>query len=261
MKNIHKLLLFLTVFTGLCGSYAYAEDTSDADDSLLESYNRSMFTFNGTVDEYVMKPVAKGYRAITTDFIRRRVRNFFSNIKEPVSTVNHALQGNITESGKSAGRFLVNTTLGLLGTFDVADGWQLKKNKTGFDATMAKWCVPDGAFFVLPLLGPSTPRAAVGMAVDTTADPTYWADYYANFGNDVEKYSFYYGLTALGFISLREENLELLDSLTADSVDAYSAIKSAYLQNRLKLNVCGSEDSLAQNTSYDFDFDEEDDED
>lgn len=228
------------------------------DDSALETYNRAMFNFNTAADDYVIKPVAKGYRAVTTEFIRERVRNFFENIKEPASTINHSLQGNFADSGKSLGRFVINSTLGLLGTFDVAGGWGLPKNKTGFDATLAKWCVPDGPFIVLPLLGPSTPRATAGLAADAFADPLYWANYYATFGNDLEKYSFYYGLTALGFVSLREQNIELLDKLTANSVDVYSTVKSAYIQNRLKIGSCAGQKTESTD-SYDFDFDDEDD--
>jgi phospholipid-binding lipoprotein MlaA len=107
----------------------------------------------------------------------------------------------------------------------------------------------------LPIFGPSTPRAAVGLAGDLAAEPLTWGPYYLQFSHDAERYAFYYGLSALGFVSLREKNLELLDNLTANSVDAYTTIKSAYMQNRLKLNVCA--DKNAEPASYDFDFDEE----
>lgn len=230
------------------------------DDSALESYNRAVFKFNAAADYFVIKPVAKGYRAVTNEFVRERVHDFYANIKEPISTINHALQGNIVDSGKSLGRFLINSTLGLLGTFDVASGWGLKDNRTDFDHTLAAWCVPDGPFFMLPLLGPSTPRAATGMVADSFATPTYWADYYASFGQDWERYSFYYGITALGFISLREEKIEFLDNLTANSVDPYATIKSAYIQNRLKIGVCGKSEVSAQDAGYDFDFDDMEDE-
>ena len=229
------------------------------EDSVLESYNRGMFAVNAVFDHYIIKPLAKGYRSITNNFIRQRVRNFYENLKEPASMINHTLQGNVSESGKSVGRFAVNSTLGLLGTFDVASGWGLDKNKTGFDHTLAKWCVPDGPFVILPLIGPSTPRAAVGMAADTAADPSFWSSYYTSFSKDWEKYSFYYGITALGFISLREQNIEFLDKLTANSVDQYSTIKSAYMQNRLKLGACDTTNDTVEN-NYDFDFDDFDDE-
>lgn len=251
MKVLNKyiaLTLTALLFTDPC--------QANEDEGALESYNRAMFTFNSIADYYVIKPVAKGYRAVTNDFIRERVRNFYANIKEPASVINHTLQGNITDSGASLGRFLINSTLGLLGTFDVASGWGLANNKTDFDQTLASWCVPDGPFIVLPLVGPSTPRATAGLVADTFTNPTYWADYYATFGNNLEKYSFYYGLTALGFVSLREANIEFLDNLTANSVDPYSTIKSAYIQNRLKIGTCADKNSDSQNASYDFDFDD-----
>ena len=251
MSNKHTLTALLAATMLINASVVRAED----DNSALESYNRAMFSFNTGVDDYVLKPVAKGYRAITTEFIRERVRNFFENLKEPASMINHTLQGNLSDTGVSTGRFLVNSTLGLLGTFDVASGWGLRKNKTGLDETLAAWCAPDGPFFVLPLFGPSTPRATVGMIGDVAANPISWGPHYLQFSHDAERYAFYYGLSALGFISLREQNLELLDNLTANSVDAYTTIKSAYMQNRLKLNVCA--DKNAEPASYDFDFDEE----
>lgn len=241
------------IIIGFCGQVCAAETDNEG---ALETYNRTMFSVNQALDDYLIKPLAKGYRAVTNDFIRERVHDFFANLKEPASIINHALQGNISDSGKSGGRFLINSTLGLLGTFDVADGWGLKKNSTGFDKTLAAWCVPDGPFIMLPFLGPSTPRAAVGIIADTAAEPIYWANYYTNFGEDWEKYSFYYGISALGFISLREEKLESLDKLLADAVDSYSLIKSVYMQNRLQIGSCKSAD-LDEAPSYDFDFDEE----
>ena len=230
---------------------------AEEDEGALESYNRAMFTFNSVADHYVIKPVAKGYRAVTNSFIRERVHDFFENLKEPASMINHTLQGNFSDSGNSLGRFAINTTLGLLGTFDVAGGWGLKKNKTGFDKTLASWCVPDGPFIMLPFLGPSTPRATAGFAADAVSDPLYWANYYTHFGPDWERYTFYYGLTALGFVSVREEKIEMLDNLTANSVDPYATIKAAYIQNRLKLNACADPDAKQDENSYDFDFDEE----
>ena len=253
-KNIKSVICAVMFSLSVCFP-AHAEDEES---SVLESYNRAMFNFNSVVDHFVIKPLAKGYRAITNDFIRERVHDFYANLKEPVSMINHTLQGNLGDSGKSLGRFAINSTLGLLGTFDVASGWGLANNKTDFDKTLAKWCVPDGPFIVLPLLGPSTPRAAAGTVADTFTTPTYWVDYYTTFGEDWQKYAFYYGITALGFISLREENIEFLDNLTANSVDPYSTIKSAYIQNRLKIGSCSDKNAPKADASYDFDFEDDD---
>ena len=256
MNKFIKLFCFLGIALVMCIHSAAADD----DDSMLEGYNRAMFGFNTAADDYVIKPVAKGYRAVTTSFIRERVHNCFENLKEPASMLNHTLQGNFADSGSSFGRFAINSTLGLLGTFDVASGWGLTKNKTGFDRTLASWCVPDGPFIVLPFIGPSTPRATVGLAADTLSDPIYWADNYTHFGDKWESYSFYYGLTALGFVSVREANIELLDNLTSNSVDPYATVKAAYIQNRLKIDACADPDDKKTENSYDFDFDEEFDE-
>lgn len=256
MRRISKFLGVLLLASTFQVSPLYAQTE---DDSALESYNRAMFNFNSAADYFVIKPVAKGYRAVTNEFIRERVHDFYANLKEPVAVVNHTLQGNFADSGKSLGRFLINSTLGLLGTFDVASGWGLPNNKTDFDRTLAAWCVPDGPFFILPLVGPSTPRATAGMVADTFTGTTYWVGNLSSFGHDWERYSFYYGITALGFVSLREENIEFLDNLTANSVDPYSTIKSAYIQNRLKIGVCGKAAS-ADDAGYDFDFDDMDDE-
>jgi phospholipid-binding lipoprotein MlaA len=254
MKKLILCLLF-------CCTLAFSLPVcAEDDEGVLETYNRSMFKFNTVFDDYIAKPLAKGYRAVTNDFVRERVRNFFANLKEPGTMINHTLQGNFADTGKSGGRFLINSTLGLLGTFDVASGWGIEKNKTGLDETLAKWCVPDGPYFVLPIIGPSTPRAAVGLVGDTAADPIYWSSEFVYFSNDWEKYSFYYGLTALGFVSVREEKLELVDKLTSNSVDPYSTIKSAYMQNRLKMHVCKAKEETGQSPSYDFDFDEDFDE-
>ncbi|MBQ8672189.1 MAG: VacJ family lipoprotein [Alphaproteobacteria bacterium] len=252
MKNKIKFGIFLFALTTFFSAPLRAEEN----DGALETYNRAMFNFNSTVDYYIVKPLAKGYRAITNEFVRERVHNFFNNLKEPASTINHSLQGEFAESAKSLGRFTVNTTLGLLGTFDVASGWGINKNRTGFDETLAAWCVPDGPFVMLPFFGPSTPRATVGMAGDAAANPLYWGDYYTNFNHDWEEYSFYYGISALGFVSLREENIEFLDKLTANSVDPYTTIKSAYIQNRMKMKICGKP-AEEESASYDFDFDDE----
>ncbi len=259
MKKIFRILSYTTCLVTLLAAPVKAEEEND-DEGALESYNRAMFAVNATADYFVIKPVAKGYRAVTNDFVRERVRNFFDNMKEPISAVNHTLQGDLLDSGKSLGRFLINSTIGLLGTFDVASGWGISKNPTDFDRTLAAWCVPDGPFFILPLFGPSTPRATASMVADAYTHPVYWVGRYSSFGEDWKRYSFYYGISALGFVSLREANIEFLDNLTANSVDPYSTIKSAYIQNRLKIGVCGKKEVSAEDAGYDFDFDDMDDE-
>lgn len=221
-------------------------------DDPFEGYNRAMFSFNYQVDKYVIKPVAEGYRAVTTPFIRERVSSVIDNLKEPISAGNHLLQADPEASVKSLSRFVINSTLGLVGMFDVAEGWGLPKDKTTFNETFAKWCIPQGPFIVLPLLGPSTPRAATGMALDFVFDPVYWATYQD--ANVHDKASWGYAI-AQG-ITAREAALDILDDLERNSVDFYATMRSAYLQNQNKLK-CFNDVSKDENT-YDFDFGIED---
>ena len=193
-------------------------------DDPFEGYNRAMFSFNYQVDKYVIKPVAGNY----------------------------LLQADPEASVKSLSRFVINSTLGLVGMFDVAEGWGLPKDKTTFNETFAKWCIPQGPFIVLPLLGPSTPRAATGMALDFVFDPVYWATYQD--ANVHDKASWGYAI-AQG-ITVREAALDILDDLERNSVDFYATMRSAYLQNQSKLK-CFNDVSKDENT-YDFDFGIED---
>ena len=236
------------LFLGLGGC---ATGSMNDNNSALESYNRTMFNVNNKIDKYVVRPVAKGYRAITNEYIRTRVSNFFNNINEPVSAINHVLQGQFGSTGNNLGRFVINTTLGGVGLYDVASKMGLEKDATGFDETLATWCVPDGPFVVLPILGPSTPRAAVGFVVDSHSTPTYWG---AKESDGEDAWHVYYGLTGIKYVNLMAQNLTLLESLEEGSVDYYEAVKSTYMQNRNKLKVCGNQVVEAEG-DYDFDMD------
>ena len=213
----------------------------------LETYNRGMFKFNYQVDKYVLKPVAKGYRAVTTPYVRERVNNALANIKEPISAFNHILQGEFRESGINLSRLVINTTLGLAGMYDVAGGWGLQQSKAGFDDTLAKWCIKAGPFIVLPLFGPATPRSTVGLIVDSVTNPVYLATLNAPSGTK-DKIS--YGYTAVSVVAFRESALDLMDDLERNSVDFYTTMRSAFLQNRQNKGCFNDEG----NASYDFDF-------
>lgn len=250
---IKKSILFpamaaLIFTTASCATTGNTNPHEDNDS--LESYNRAVFKFNYQVDKYVLKPIAEGYRDITPEAVRIRISNVFLNMKEPLYFINNLLQGNFKYSGMSLSRFAINTTLGLGGMFDVAEGWGIPRENSRFDQTFAKWCIPDGPFIVLPFLGPSTPRAAVAFAFDMAADPVYWAT--LNDANVKDKISYTY--TALEAISLRAQNIELLDELERGSVDFYSTMRSAYLQNRKNMG-CHNDENVQ---TYDFDFGIED---
>ena len=234
----------LVLITTAC-STAVAQSN---DGSALETYNRAVYNFNTQFQKYILKPIAKGYRKITTPYARERISNAMLNIKEPIFAINHVLQGDPLQSGKDIARFAVNSTLGLVGTYDVAGlGWNLPREKTGFDATLTTWGVGDGPFFMLPFIGPSTPRAATGLIGDSLVNPVYWATIHdANVHDKI-----YYPYMAVNAISQYEAGMDMLDDLERNSVDFYETMKSAYMQNRR-----GKADT--DSISYDFGMDDED---
>lgn len=243
--------MVLVLASGLNG--CASTKSGSPDDTALESYNRAVFSFNNKLDTYVFRPVAKGYKKVTNEYVRNRVSDFFKNINEPVSAANHLLQGEFAKTGNNLGRFVINTTLGGVGLYDVASKVGLERAPTGFDETLATWCVPDGPFVVLPVFGPSTPRAAVGFVADGYSSPMYIV---ANESHGEDAMTVYYGLAGLKYLNLYAENVQLLESLEEGSVDYYEAMKSAYLQNRSKIRTCGK--SAEQAPEYDFDMDVED---
>lgn len=223
-----------------------SDNVSEENDGMLEAYNHGMFKFNYQFDKYVMKPLAKGYRYISNEYVRERVSNVIANMHEPISGGNHLLQGSVEDAGVSLARFTVNLTLGLGGMYDVAGGWGLKKDSTGFDETFAKWCIPDGPYVVIPFMGPGTPRSFTGMALNFVFDPVFWTTYQdANIKDKVS-----YSYAAVQFIAAREAALDLTDDLERNSVDYYTTMKSTFMQNRQNKGCLNDTDK----TTYDFDF-------
>src|SRR5262249_28251117 len=135
----------------------------------LEGMNRKVFWFNDKVDVYALEPVAKGWNWIAPDRVKQSVANFFQNLRFPIVTLNDLLQGKMVPAASDVGRFAVNTTVGVLGFFDPASGWGLEQHNEDFGQTLGWWHVPPGPYLVLPLLGPSSPRDAVGSLADSFA--------------------------------------------------------------------------------------------
>ncbi|CUB04021.1 MlaA family lipoprotein [Marinomonas fungiae] len=152
-------------FALLITSFLAVAETMTPEDP-WEGFNRSIFSFNETVDEYGLKPLAQGYDAITPNFMQKGVSNFFSNLGEIPNTFNNLLQGKWDETASSTSRFLINTTIGLLGLFDVASAMGIEQYNEDFGQTLGYWGVGSGPYLVLPFFGPSTARDASGMVVD-----------------------------------------------------------------------------------------------
>ncbi|WAR46719.1 MlaA family lipoprotein [Methylomonas rapida] len=206
--------------------------TTQATDPLdpWEDWNRGMQSFNDGVDDYVMKPVARGYRWITPDFVDTGVSNFFSNIGDIRVFINDALQGKFAQGASDGARLLVNTTAGIGGLFDVASSIDLPKHKEDFDQTLGVWGVPTGPYLVLPLLGPSSPRGVLGVVGDAALNPISYTGVY--FASSAVSTAVSAGLGAVNAADLRADNLETEKVASEAALDRYAFFRGAYFSQR-----------------------------
>lgn len=203
----------------ICVATAVAE-TNPRDP--YEGFNRVMFSVNETVDEYAAKPVAQAFDEVTPLPVKMSVGNFFGNAGELWIGVNSALQGKFSDAGSDLARLLINSTVGILGLFDVASELGIEKHDEDFGQTMAVWGVPDGDFFFWPLIGPRTLRDTAGWGIDSYVDPVWRA----------EPTSTRNGLVATGFIDVRAGLLPADKVVEEAALDKYAYIRDAYLQRR-----------------------------
>jgi phospholipid-binding lipoprotein MlaA len=196
----------------------------------LEPMNRAIFGFNDFLDTVLIKPVAQAYRFVVPQPGRNMMRHFLDNLNEPVIFADDVLQLDFHRADITAGRFIANTTIGIGGLFDVAssgppDG-RLDEQTGDFGQTLYHYGVSSGPYLVLPLLGPSNPRDAVGIGVDTEMDPFGWLA--AHFGHNGANW---YRLAAEG-IDERSRHIEDLDALKKNSIDFYAQLRSLTRQHR-----------------------------
>ena len=213
----------------LAGCATTGNDSRDP----LEGWNRGVYTFNENLDEYALKPVAQGYHWITPSFVDTGVTNFFSNIGDIRVTINDLLQFKLVQGGSDAARFLVNSTVGVAGLFDVATLLDLSKHEEDFGQTLGVWGIPIGPYLVLPFLGPSSPRGAVGLIGDALANPITYISYITT----TSPTAISYGLSGLFLIDKRSDLLatsKIAEEASAFG-DDYSFIRDAYFQRRESL--------------------------
>lgn len=191
-----------------------------------ERYNRTVFSINTEVDEAVIKPVAEAYRDVIPAPIRQAFGNFFGNLGDMITTLHHLLQGEVTKAGNSASRVVINSTLGIAGLGDPASDVGFVKTNEDFGQTFGRWGSGPGPYFVLPLLGPSTVRDAVGTAADIASDPFGLV---FSVGSTTQT-----SLIATRVVDKRAGLLDLESTLDALSFDRYAAVRDAYLARRLQ---------------------------
>lgn len=196
----------------------------------LESYNRTMFGFNDAVDDAVLKPVAKGYRAVAPNWVRKGVSNFFNNLEDGWSALNSALQGRKLETSDNLGRFMVNSTIGMLGLLDVASELEIERHPADFGLTLGRWGVPPGPYVVLPILGPFTLREVAALPVELKGQPKYTLG-----GEEAH--------TVLPTVSLVDQRAKYLNAgevLDSAALDAYLFQRDAYLQRQRNIQYDGN---------------------
>jgi len=203
----------------VCSGCATARNPRDP----LEPLNRSIYKFNEAFDKALLKPAAKGYRAVVPQPVRGGVTNFFGNFRDVTSAINNLLQLKVPRAAGDAGRVAVNSTVGILGFFDVASRLGLEKHDEDFGQTLGRWGMGEGPYLVLPLFGPSSLRDGVGLIGDYFTDPEFYI-----FQHTPESY-IVFGTRVVNF---RANLLEAEEFLQQAALDPYSFLRDAYLQRR-----------------------------
>ncbi|MDR5904852.1 VacJ family lipoprotein [Franzmannia qiaohouensis] len=231
------------VLAGCAGTQTMQERNPD---DPWEGFNRRVFVFNDALDRAVLRPVARGYDTITPQPVQTGVGNFFSNLGEPRTALNSLLQGKPGNAGIAATRFLINTTVGIGGLWDFATHMEITGRDEDFGQTLGAWGVGEGAYLVLPFLGPSTLRDTAGLPLD-------WYTYPITHVDDVALRN---ALRAVQVVDTRASLLDLEELIRGDR---YSFIRDSYLQQR-RYEVSDGElgDDPFASDDFDFDFDDDD---
>jgi phospholipid-binding lipoprotein MlaA len=228
-------LLALTVF-GLsgCATKPPADDPDAVADyqqtnDPLEPTNRVFYAVNNGLDTVLLRPAALAYRFAVPGVVRTGIHNVLANIGSPIQLTNDMLEGKPRRAGDTTMRFLINTTAGVFGIFDVATKWGYPDHDADFGMTLALWGVPEGPFLFLPVLGPSDPRDAAGFGVDIAFDPFTWV------GTGPSKpgwSAFKWSRFGLNAVDSRERVLDALDQIKKTALDPYATFRSLYRQHR-----------------------------
>ena len=232
--TITIISIFLLAFNANAGSdggLVLKKDSPQKIKDCFEKLNRATFSFNQGLDRALIKPIAKGYRKLP-DTIQRSTKNVVTNLSNLITIPNNILQGDVKTAIINTGRLAVNTTVGLLGTIDVANKIGFPKyEKEDYDQTFGAWGVGPGCYIVLPVLGPSTIRDTAGSFMNVLGgDPWYNASIHGN--NEFLSEGIYLTSKSLNGINFSSENLESLDNFEKNSIDFYASIRSLYLQDR-----------------------------
>ena len=248
---IYILLLAFNANAASDGELTLKKDQPQEIKDCFEKLNRTTFAFNQGLDKALIKPIAKGYRNLP-DPIQIGTKNAVTNLSALITIPNNILQGDVKTAIINTGRLVVNTTVGLLGTIDVANKLGFPKyEREDYGQTLGAWGVGPGCYLVLPVLGPSTIRDTAGSFVNVLGgDPWYNASIHGN--NEFLNEGVYIASKGLDGIDFRSENLESLNNLEKNSIDFYASLRSLYLQdreNKIKNNQRGNVEVIYKDES------------
>jgi phospholipid-binding lipoprotein MlaA len=219
--NRFKATLLALALSGLLGGCATSGNPKDP----VEGFNRAMFAFNEGLDTVLIKPVAQGYDAALPVPVKTGVTNFFGNIADLFIGVNNLLQGKPDQALSDLGRVVINSTIGILGLFDVATEAGLEKHEEDFGQTFGRWGMGDGAYVVIPVFGPRTVRDTAGLILDVAVDPI----------GDIDHVPTRNSLAALRLIDTRADLLPADKVIEEAALDKYAYVRDGYLQRRRNL--------------------------
>ena len=229
MFRIFKIVLSVYIIQFMVVSISQAEEKEVKD--CFEKVNRATFAFNMALDKVLFRPVAIGYRKLPSP-VRTGTSNALNNLSNLITIPNNILQGDFKAAGNNSIRFIINTTIGIVGIFDPANALGFEKlDKEDFGQTFGAMGIGEGCYLVLPVIGPSTVRDAVGSLVSMTGGDAW---YNVTIRNDTQyfKESDYYFSKLGEGVDFRAKNLESFDSLEKNSIDFYATVRSLYLQDR-----------------------------
>ena len=231
ITSLISLMLATNVSADTDGENNLSKKNSREVKDCFEGLNRATFSLNQGLDKVIFKPVAKGYRKLPSP-IRSGTSNALENISSLITIPNNILQGEFRKAGINTGRFVVNTTVGILGIFDVATKMDFPEyEREDYGQTFGAWGIGAGCYVVLPVIGPSTVRDAFGSFVNVLGgDPYYNASVHGN--NQYLDKDIYMTTKIVSGIDFRAKNLESIDNLEKNSMDFYASVRSLYLQDR-----------------------------
>ena len=233
------IILFLSAFislnvnAGTDGENSLSKKKNQPSKDCFGKLNRGIFAFNKGLDNVIFQPVAKGYRKLPSP-IRTGTSNALNNLSHLMTVPNNLLQGDLGKAGNNTIRFVINSTVGVLGLWDPATGLGFEKTeKEDYGQTLGAWGIESGCYLVLPVLGPSTARDAVGSIASFLGGDPWYNVTVKNNTQHFEDFD-YYSTRATSGIDFRAKNIESFKNLEKNSMDFYASVKSLYLQDRQK---------------------------